>query len=406
MAARVEADLAGGLRAPYQVVLKGYDRERETVRTQSPAGDKVVSVLFPFQTNGAWIRGAPEPNTSALMVTRSDTQEPEMLRYFERDGFARIDSYRADASKTPYRMLNPGELDLASSGLVQQWFGSVPVMDRSAGAVTESLNQDTLTAEVRSPTHVRALHLNQRGSIGDEERFGVVQRWRDKGLTGKSRYRRKWVKSDRLDLSVGTLLNAGVGFEVGPWAKEYLRILSSGASLPDQLVEIREGDVIDDDGDQITSDWTQKPLRAMRRYYTSLGQFVSSEIDEAGNVLLTLPRQALDGLSVRIPFGDFAMSVGQAMKLSVQRDFGAVVRGTATLLPMKLVIGGAGNEKAVLGDTLKSLLSDLISKLKSAQYMGPTGPATMSPADQVALSTLSGQLDTMLSSFIFLSQSP
>lgn len=64
-------------------------------------------------------------------------------------------------------------------------------------------------------------------------------------------------------------------------------------------------------------------------------------------------------------------------------------------------IGSGASEPAVLGDTLKSKLEDIINEIVALQTIGNLGaPAPVSPSTSAAVSAIAAQLSTILSQLV------
>lgn len=398
-----------GLDGTYAGMVEGVGQDTERAQVTSHGGKRPLRVMHPYVGPSSGIRVMPESGTQVLLNYRSDSNEPEIVAYYQYEAERRIASFYE--GKDTYRVLNPGEIELSSSGGAQQFLGARPAMDQYAGLVHNSLNQDGAAAESKAAVHWRRLHLQSSGEIGDEERLGVVWRWASKGAgQAKSRYRRQYVKSSLPSLEATA--DALLGWSAGPFAKEYLRSLKSGSdTTPSILADLREGDVIDDDGKVMKSSFTGAPLRSLRRYYTLTDQVLSIEVDQMGNLGAALPRDAVTGMEVKIPSGGLSVKTGRDMSWNGKGNWAATMLGSVDWLPgRQFNVGTLHDEPAVLGAQLVTLLGGLIDLMEShfhpsgVPMTGPTDPASVARLEQLRATFL--QTKQLLSDFIFFSKAP
>jgi hypothetical protein len=176
--------------------------------------------------------------------------------------------------------------------------------------------------------------------VGDEERFGVVRRPKKlnpaNALLLGSTKSSNFYKYPYPDFSlpggvpaafslmaeaVATASEAASAltgtFKIRPFAKEYLRVIKNPLSPlpPSVLLDIREGQVFDDDGKQVTGD-SGAYLRAKHEYYTTLMDSTKCEIDELGNVAWNLSLGATNGWSTNIPLGAWKLDTGLGIEMT------------------------------------------------------------------------------------------
>jgi hypothetical protein len=265
--------------------------------------------------------------------------------------------------------------------------------------------------------------------MGDEERFGVVAR--PDGASSKS-----YIRADRIiDPVLGASFVAsaalnGIAAVPGPWAKEYTRIISTGAVTPSKLVDIREGDVYDDYGNAITLSTSGKPLRLKAEYFTEglLGGAFFVGVDQDGNFSVAAPDEASVGGVVTIPGGDLLLSLGANYTTQVQRDCilataeGSVTidaqagytlttnGGPITMRPSTTFDVGGADEPATLGQQLLDFLGVLLDLLTQHTHVGnlgaptPLDPAILAQLTQIKTQYVDGR--ALVSDFINLSKVP
>lgn len=417
----------------FQGVISGdHDGLNEQVNVAYHAGERKMQALHPYLGADSWIRVGAEAGQAVLAAQRPDSNVPELLAYGSIDQKARTDSYQSGVGL--YRPLQPGEIEIHSKGTAQAHFSRRPRCEHRAGIIRSWLDQDRLESGARAPVHVRQGHLQRGGLIGDEERFGVVAR----PATGAtvSKVSQQYIKADRIiDPFLGASVVASAALasvivEPGPWAKEHLRVLYSGAALPEKLIDIREGDVIDDSGSVVNLSSSGQPLRFKGEWFTEglLGGAFFVGIDKDGNFTVAAPDDASVGGDITIPSGDLILTLGKSHTVQVQTDYTltavdggmtvgsqtgfqlTVNDGPITLLPSATLDIGGADEPAVLGNQLSDLLGQLLDLFSSHFHTGNMGAPT--PLDPGALSQIT-QLKTqfvdqgaIISDYINLSKTP
>jgi hypothetical protein len=416
--------------APFLGIITGaHDPDTEQVNMAYHGGERKVPTLHPYVGPDSWIRVGSESGVPVVAATRPDSNDPELLAYATQQPEDRIRAFKARSGV--YRPVGQGEIEIHSRGLAQSYYSRRPILEQRAGLIRTWLDQDELENGAKAPLHVRTLHLHKHGTLGDEERFGVVQRW----LPG-SKVRRTFVHAARTpDPVLTALVNveaalAGVIPIPGPWAKEYTRIIKSGAAFPPILVDVREGDVIDDLGMPMLSSISGLPLRYKAQYYAdspSGGAFFIG-VDQMGNFNIAAPTEATIGGDITIPMGDFAVKVGRNYSSTTQVNYDvATATGTMTfnsaldlllqstsgnvvIKPsQQLQIGGA-DQQAVLGNVLKSFLVSLLDIFIKHRHVGnmgsptPLDPAIVAEATQLKASPISDGM--ILSEYVKLSKLP
>lgn len=314
------AEMVNG--APWLGFITGSsDPENELVTVSYHAGERKFPNMHPFTGADSWIRTAMESGQQVVMAQRPDAEEPELLAYSFKDPKLRIKAF--GDGQGLYRPLTPGEIDIHSKGAAQTYYSRRPLLEHRAGLIRSWLNQDELQSGAKAPVHVRFLHLHKSDAVGDEERFGVVQR------PDESAFLTKFISADREpsdELTQQTEAAAGesgIEAEQGPFAKEHTRILLSGASFPEKLIDVREGDVIDDEGNVVNLSASGEPLRYKGEWFMQSedGGVFFVGIDDLGNFSVHAPDEAETGGDINIPMGELIINIGKSWINTVEEDF-------------------------------------------------------------------------------------
>lgn len=342
---------------PFAAVVTGVNPTTETMDVKHAYGKHNIRVIHPYVGSDSWHRIGTEAGRQVLMHVRMDTKEPIGSSYIaangrDNDPEERIALY--NEGKDLYRPLGLGEHEIHSSGVAQVFFGRRGNLDVRGGYVRGWYDQDAMEAGSRSVTHVRELHLNKVGEVGDEERFGGVTR-----PDSESKVFRKIVvappgipsvPNPEVNLSSASDDPAAAGeaaasaaeaaTAVEP-AKEWMYVLKTSSGT---VIDHREGHVTDDAG-EFVSGKQSKNLRYRKKVYGSLSVDTSGagaataaagagtdtyeeQVDEDGNMYIGLPQTATDGIKFEIPMGKFVVKSGVASS-SMEYD------GTAGTIIMK-----------------------------------------------------------------------
>ena len=301
-------------------------------------GGSSIALPMPFESSDSWIRSIPTSGSTALISYRRDTNEATFIRYLNDSPDKKIAGYSAGGNI--YKPLLPGEHEIHSSGMAQSYYGQRAVLDQRAGVIRSWLDQDRAECGQKSPIHTRQLHSHKMNAVGDEERFGVVRRPKKLNpanaiLLGET-HSSNFYKYPYPDFSMPGGIPATFSafaetvavasqavaaltgtFKIRPFAKEYLRVIDNPLYPlpPVTLVDIREGQVFDNDGVQVTGE-SGAYLRARHQYYTTLMDSTSCEIDELGNVSWGLSLGATNGWSTRIPFGAWKLDANLGIDMT------------------------------------------------------------------------------------------
>ena len=409
------------------VVSVDHDSSNEKVGLSYHAGQATLDTLHPYLGADSWIRAGAEAGQFMLAAQRPDSQAPDLLAYSGQNNSVRVEAYEAGVGL--YRPLAPGEIELHSKGLAQTHYSRRPTLEQRGGVVRDWLDQDRLEAGARAPLHARHLHLKRSSTMGDEERLGVVTR-------PVSATETKYVRSGRvIDPAFGanfvaSAVASGIVAEPGPWAKEHTRILKSGALTPEKLIDIREGDVIDDAGEVMNLRKSGEPLRFKGEWFTegALGGALYVGIDKDGNFSVSLPDDATVGGDVSIPAGDFSLQLGANHFVQVQTDYTlattdgtvaidaqtgfslTVPDGSIVMAPSATLDIGGADEPAVLGNELLDFLTQFVDLFAQHFHTGnmgaptPLDPGGLSQATQIKTQFLDQK--TIVSDYINFSKSP
>jgi len=322
----------------FQGLVDSSSGENQNATLVYAGGTSSMPLPMPFESGDAWIRSIPVSGSAALVAYRRDSGEATFIRYMNDTPEKKIQEYNAGTSV--YKPLVPGEHEINSAGFAQSYYGQRPVLDQRGGAIRSWIDQDRVESGQKSPIHTRQLHAHRSNAIGDEERFGVVRRPVKLnpvnaiylGETHSSNFQEYPYPDFSLPGGVPaafSLISQAIGevteaastltgtFKVRPFAKEYLRVIKNPLSPipPSNLLDIREGQVFDDDGEQVTGD-SGAYLRAKYEYYTTLMDSTKCEIDELGNVSWSLSLGATEGWKTNVPFGAWKLDANLGIEMS------------------------------------------------------------------------------------------
>lgn len=289
----------GGMAGPYNGRIYNINPQTERANVDFYAGAKSgkgINVLHPYLGINSWIRVMPDEGTGVLLHNRADSKDPEIERYYMPDTGRRVNAF--SSASEPYRMLQPGEIEVSSKGLSQIFLARRGCIDIRAGAIRQWMDQDKTEFGVKSPTSKFLGYQNVSDQIGDEHRWGVVKR------------------------PINSIYEQYVKYN-GNFAKENSDILLFEGS-PNILYDKREGHVVNNSGDFVKSGTTGNNLRLKHIFYTINGEALIKEIDELGNMTLTLPSSdASDGLTLIVPAGN--------IRMQCEKDFSRVINGTESV---------------------------------------------------------------------------
>ncbi len=312
----VSKDRLQGQDRPYFGFIREYNATTDTTLVDSHGGRRSLFNPQPHLGRTAWMRAAPEAGMGTLLITRSDSEEPEHMRYWNTDTQSRLNSFRSNVtnlvggtgelvSKEAFRPLGEGEIDFSSRGGCYFFMGNRPHIDMRAGIVMLTMDQDEAEFSTKSPLHIRRGYQGNESIIRDEERFGVVRR-QDSGS-----YVDRFFPDDK----------GNRGEESNGFAKEHLmRLTNAQSSLPETLFDLRSGNAIDDEGIPYTLDDTSLNLRVRSEYFTTAGTSVLLQLDESGNFKIEHPEEATVGGTFILPAGSLKARIGLDFTRNVGRN--------------------------------------------------------------------------------------
>lgn len=314
-AQKTSAKLQGADR-PYFGFIKEYNAEADTTMVDSHGGRRIIANPQPHLGRTAWMRAAPEAGMGTLLIVRSDSQEPEHMRYWHTDTQQRLLAFRGNAknlingsgelvSAEAFRPLDEGEIDITSRGGANLYMGSRPHIDMRAGIISMKMDQDEAEFGMKAPLHIRRGYQNDENAIKDEERFGVVRR-QDAGS-----YVDKFFPDDK----------GKRGKDASGFAKEHLiRMSNAQGASPAVLFDTRTGNAIDDEGMPYKLDDTGLNLRARAEYFTPAETSVLVQLDENGNFKIEHPVEANIGGTFILPAGTLKARIGKDFERTVVRN--------------------------------------------------------------------------------------
>ena len=325
---------------PSQAYFASVSGLSETVTATDFGGGRTINITHPAMGVRSWFRFLPEEGASAIIAQRSDTASQEVLYYDNANASAKIAAYLRGVGH--YRNLANGELDLSSSGLAQTHWSSRGKLSLRGGAISGWLDNDTLEAGFRAPTHRRLLHdyMHSSALIG-EERFGLV--FRGAGPERKYvRYR-------------------------GDFAREYVRQLN--AEGDQALAYTHEGHVHDADGNILKAP-SNRPLRLLSQWSTEgtgessancAGSRIQNMIDSTGNVWWDLPASASIGWTTRIAGGGF--------RIEAEKGIQASSRDTIEINSASDMTAQSTGVLTIRGRTAVNITSDVVINISAPSVM-------------------------------------
>jgi hypothetical protein len=366
---------AQGLDGPYTGLIVSITSTDDSMGVSfGPARERTMPINHPFVGVNSWVRAMPEPGIALLLQNRYDSKQPEAIKGIPPQTTDRSQDYTK--GRNLYRTLLPGELDFSSSGAAALFFGHRGNLDmRSSGALKSQLSRDAVESSQTAPTHRKNLLNNTVGQMGDEVRYGIVKRW-----------------TDAVTEFYPQKNNA---FQ----AEAYLNLLNPAGSGPTSLLKRIEGQVYDDAGVEIKHAFTSLPLRHQTLWYTNENDVVRFEVDQNGNVLLSLPNSASDGYILQIPKGayqaaiggDYNLTVQNNYTVAVQKNFQTIIKGAMSWDVTKTVAWTVGDQFGIeapkfafgSGDVevlaQVKAITDAIGLCQIPTPFGPTAPVKTSP---------------------------
>lgn len=330
---------SGGI---FQGLIDSSSGENQNASLTYPGGTSSIPLPMPFESTDSWIRSIPISGSAALITYRRDTGEATFIRYLNDAPDKKIAGYQAGGNL--YKPLLPGEHEIHSSGLAQSYYSQRPVLEQRAGVIRSWLDQDRAESGQKAPIHTRQLHTHRVNAVGDEERFGVVRRPKKLNIANSILLGEDFSSNfymypypnfslpggvpnafSTISEAVGTASEMAAAltgtYKIRPFAKEYVRVIKNPMfPLPpiETLIDIREGQVFDDEGVQVKGDQGAF-LRAKHEYYTSWGDATTCMIDELGNVswsLSTALGTGMAGWVTNVPGGSWKLDANFGIEMS------------------------------------------------------------------------------------------
>lgn len=287
---------------PYGVVLTSINPRKDQMTFQGPRSGRTIPIAHPYLGPNSWIRVMPERTTRMVINSRADSGEPFVVAYLaEESSQGQLDS-TYEQNQFYYRRLREGEVSIASPGIAEQHFAQGGTMSLRAGPLTQVMSVERLDIVTKAPTVITRALDHTFNEVSSEIRFGVTKR-----INSQDSTQDRFIK----------ITPEGESTQV--FAKEYLRNVQSKAS-PFTLVDHREGHVIDDSGEEETSDVTGKKLRSRTKFGTVNARDALAEVDVDGNISVKLPTGASYGFSLEVEETDAKVIVGRDELHNVGRN--------------------------------------------------------------------------------------
>ena len=300
---QLKYDQEQGKLAPFEGIIVQVTASDDTMGVSfGPTRNRTMPVQHPFVGSTSWIRAMPNQGSRLLMQNRFDTGQPEALKTLPIGPEERTSAYKNQTNT--YREMEPGEHDIASSGLALSFYGRRGNLDHRAGAgIKTQLDRDNLQIYQSAPTYKNALVYNNLGEMGDEQRLGIIKRW-------KSPIEEYYVQANDKFLS-----------------ESYLQLKNPAGANPTVLLKRIEGHVYDDLGQVLKQTSTGLPLRSQTEWHTLNDQITKHEVDDHGNIYTELPAVATTGYELNIPKGSYNSTIGVDRNVLIQRDERVQVKG-------------------------------------------------------------------------------
>jgi len=351
------------------------------VDTNANPGAGPVQIRQPYFGVNSWIRVLPDAGTQVLIQRRGDSYTKTVAAYVSDDTASLLKSGRN--GDILYRELRPGEIEIMSSGRSYLLMGDAGDIELRGGSNRLDLLQSELEIRAIAPTHKRCTHLYKTGSIGYEERFGVVKRPDPAKPT-------VFQKFSRLDST--------------EFAIEYSRWLNDKDGK--LLTSTQEGHVFDEQGKEKKHSSTNKPLRYERLFSHKSSGDVSLQIDDEANIFLNNTTQAKE---TKVTLGNLnALTLScDSTKWTVNKTGMLSFTTSITIKSAKAQInapdvgfGAAPVIPAVLGTQLVGTLTTVIGGLQAFAQVYGADPviSQISPQTVIAANILSGVLTGAVSS--------
>jgi len=307
-------------------------------------GGSRIHWRHPHHGMNSWIRAAPEEGTGMVLVHGTDTNTPYMVgSHLPQAVSKRLTGYSQGTNT--YRPLQPGEIDIQSSGQAGAFFSADGELRLHGGVISGHLSQPEAEVAFKAPVVRLRGPEAQSDSSQDEIRFGAVKR---PGI---------------LYPGLSKFVKIGSHF-----AKEYTRNLRTKADNGRTLVDIREGDVIKDNGELDRNSETGFPNRLNAQYFNNVGVPTKVEIDENGSTVFTLAPSA-QVFSLNLGTVDFNMKFGGNRIESVSGTHSVITGKHAVMSAGGNVQIAGGRETTIAGKRKVHVTAGNTGVVNLAQYL-------------------------------------
>lgn len=291
-------------------------------------------ITHPYLGPNSWLRIMPEKGTKILIDKRAEDGEPYISAYVRESG-SKQQTAATEDNRFYYRALREGEINLTSPGIADVFTSLRGTLELKGGSTMISLEAENLKISHRAPTHTISILGNKRSKLGDEQRFGVVTR-------SGAAVTNPLLAQPTVEQIIENL--------PGYYAKEYIRIIRSDGPIDGvTLIDHREGDVYDDKGKQLKCDVTGKKLRSRTQYGTSTvpGTSTNFEVDENGNVVVTLTNVSAKGAVLDTGIGSLTLTIGKDIIADIKQN---VIAHITQKLDIEAKETAIKNEKNLVSD--------------------------------------------------------
>lgn len=370
---RQSKSLSQGLDRPYgsRVSSVSPDNERAIIKNWSTKG-RLFPIPHPFVSIGAWIRAMPQEGTQYLTVTRSDSNTPQMTGTFYDDSSSRLNRYRSGIGM--YRPLLPGEIEMHSIGQSQVYLTRRSILNTRAGIIERTSNQDELKTFDRAPIHHKTFFLNKSGTLGDEHKVGIVERYRNSWQKFYPKQNEKFL------------------------AEEFFELKNPGKESPAIMFRQQRGHVVDADGAPINHAVTSLPLRYQAIYFANDDTDTRFEVDQLGNYLIRLSPAAADGYQLEVPNGNAIYRINKDWKADIEANRTTTIGGTDSLDitgARKVIVGEdtsyeTTNFDLIASDAVNMEMNDFNVQAQGAVQYQSQGPMVFESLGTAQFSGLGG----------------
>lgn len=364
---------------PLRGVVTSVFPEKETYKISSYAasGEASMVVRHPFLGVNSWIRAIGEPGTTVLVQQRGDIRQQEIWGYISNKTSGLLKKALVDET-VAYRVLQPGEIEIMSSGKASAFFGNLGDLELKGGALNHSLLQTEAEIASAAPTHRRTWWKNAPSTLGHEERVGIVKRPNP-----------LWPNTQSEPVK---LPNNSYALEYSRWIND-----DTGSSM----VVTQEGNVINQLGTTVKQLNTGKDLRYRKEISGVAGGTLTFEVDQELNTSLLNSSQAKEtkinlGANNEITWfaKKWTAQVTDSGKLVFTRSL-AITSQQIQVNSSNVVFGPTGLEPIILGSTfINGVMTPLVGALLAAFTTLANDPVTTPPV----LKAVSASLAPVMSS--------